>query len=133
MKSQIEFFESKLNNEIDSYDLRAVLKASKNVVVIDVRNDNSYSIEHIPSAINLYHQDISEASTKNFDKTKVYVCYCIGVGCNASTKAALKLAHLGFTVNELIGGLACWIDCGFETHVGTTEKAESIECDCVCQ
>ena len=29
---------------------------------------------------------------------RTYVCYCDGIGCNASTKTALKLLMLGFEV-----------------------------------
>jgi rhodanese-related sulfurtransferase len=36
------------------------------------------------------------------------VTYCWGPGCNSSTKAALKLASLGFKVKEMIGGLEYW-------------------------
>src|SRR5260370_34259985 len=34
--------------------------------------------------------------------------YCDGIGCNASTKGAYKLARLGFRVKELLGGLDWW-------------------------
>jgi rhodanese-related sulfurtransferase len=38
----------------------------------------------------------------------VLVVYCWGPGCNAATKAAAKLASLGFQVKEMIGGLEYW-------------------------
>jgi rhodanese-related sulfurtransferase len=43
-----------------------------------------------------------------FDRSKVYVVYCDGIGCNASTKGAYKLALLGFRAKELLGGLDWW-------------------------
>ena len=43
-----------------------------------------------------------------FDRSKVYVVYCDGIGCNASTKGAYKLARLGFRTKELLGGLDWW-------------------------
>jgi rhodanese-related sulfurtransferase len=51
---------------------------------------------------------MSPASTAQLDRTKVYVVYCDGIGCNASTKGAYKLAGLGFRVKELLGGLDWW-------------------------
>jgi rhodanese-related sulfurtransferase len=45
----------------------------------------------------------STAARLNFDA--LYVTYCDGIGCNASTKGALKLAELGYKVKELMGGI----------------------------
>jgi len=42
------------------------------------------------------------------ERSKVYVVYCDGIGCNASTKGAYKLARLGFRAKELLGGLDWW-------------------------
>src|SRR5690242_7901018 len=49
-----------------------------------------------------------------FDRSKVYVVYCDGIGCNASTKGAYKLARLGFRAKELLGGLDWWRRDGHE-------------------
>lgn len=51
---------------------------------------------------------MSAESTAQLDRSKVYVTYCDGIGCNGSTKAACKLAELGFQVKELTGGLDFW-------------------------
>src|ERR1700731_3943168 len=39
---------------------------------------------------------------------RFYVVYCDGIGCNASTKGAYKLARLGFRAKELLGGIDWW-------------------------
>jgi rhodanese-related sulfurtransferase len=44
----------------------------------------------------------------SLDRSKVYVVYCDGIGCNASSKGAYKLALLGFRTKELLGGLDWW-------------------------
>ena len=44
----------------------------------------------------------------HLDRNKVYVVYCDGIGCNASTKGAYKLARLGFRTKEMLGGLDWW-------------------------
>ena len=76
----------------------------------------AYAEGHIPDAINLPHREISAGTTDSLDRSKVYVCYCDGIGCNASTKTALKLATLGFQVRELIGGLDWWKRDGYPVH-----------------
>jgi hypothetical protein len=43
---------------------------------------------------------MSAETTTRLDRSKVYVVYCDGIGCNASTKGAYKLARLGFRVKE---------------------------------
>jgi rhodanese-related sulfurtransferase len=47
-------------------------------------------------------------ATARLDAAKVYVVYCDGIGCNASTKGAYQLARLGFRAKELLGGLDWW-------------------------
>jgi rhodanese-related sulfurtransferase len=51
---------------------------------------------------------MSPDTTAQFGRAEVYVVYCDGIGCNASTKGAYKLARLGFRVKELLGGLDWW-------------------------
>ena len=59
---------------------------------------------------------MDEETTSRLDKNTLYVTYCDGIGCNASTKGALKLARLGFSVKELMGGLDWWIRDGYATE-----------------
>jgi rhodanese-related sulfurtransferase len=51
---------------------------------------------------------MNQESTRRLDRNAMYVTYCDGIGCNASTKGALNLAELGFQVKELIGGIEWW-------------------------
>jgi rhodanese-related sulfurtransferase len=44
----------------------------------------------------------------SLDRSKVYVVYCDGIGCNASSKGAYKLALLGFRTKELLCGHDWW-------------------------
>jgi rhodanese-related sulfurtransferase len=59
---------------------------------------------------------MNAGSTRHFDRGATYVTYCDSVGCNASTKGALKLAELGFQVKELIGGIDWWKRDGYPTE-----------------
>jgi rhodanese-related sulfurtransferase len=64
------------------------------------------------------------------DKSKTYVCYCDGIGCNASTKTALKLLTLGFQVRELIGGLDWWKRDGYQTTGLEGRAGTPLGCGC---
>ena len=95
---QMNHYQRKLSFETDSWDLSEALRRNEAVVVVDGRSPEAYAREHIPGAMNLPHRSICAHSTESFDRSKTYVCYCDGVGCNASTKTALKLLTLGFKV-----------------------------------
>jgi rhodanese-related sulfurtransferase len=112
-------FKAKLELEVDPSDLNHDLKAKvPGFIILDGRKAESYTLGHIPGALNIYHADIDGKSTAQFSKTDLIVCYCSGVGCNASTKAALNLAALGFSVKELIGGLHEWEAHGYPIAIG---------------
>lgn len=114
--NQIEFYQAKLNFETDSWDLFEDLDNNPDVIAVDARSNQAFKIEHIPTSINFPHVTMSELTTNNLDKTKKYVTYCDGIGCNASTKGALKLSKLGFKVKELLGGLDWWKRDGYATE-----------------
>lgn len=130
MTEQLEYYEQKLRYELDSWDLADLLKQGANVLVIDMRSSESYANEHIPGAINLPHRTITPESTTHLSKETLHISYCDGIGCNASTKGALKLAALGFKVKELTGGLDWWKRDGHETEGINSIKGSEISCNC---
>ena len=109
--------------------LRALGK-NEAVTVVDGRSAEAYSREHIPGSLSLPHKEICFNSTESLDKSKTYVCYCDGIGCNASTKTALKLLTLGFQVRELMGGLDWWKRDGYATAGENPHPGTEIECGC---
>ena len=109
-------FRDKLAFETDAWDLNEMLNEHANVVVIDARSKAAYAHEHIPQAISFPYREITPESTQPLDRNATYVTYCDGIGCNASTKGALKLAELGFHVKELIGGIDWWKRDGYPTE-----------------
>ena len=88
---QMNFYQRKLAYEMDSADLCEALGKDEPIIIVDGRSASAYAQEHIPGSISLPHREISFNSTESLDKSKLYVCYCDGIGCNASTKTALKL------------------------------------------
>lgn len=130
MKKQTEFYENKLAYEMDPSDLFDALEKEENIVVVDARQSFGYKKEHIPTAINLPHREMTEESTKHLDKTKTYICYCDGIGCNASTQGALKMTRLGFIVKELMGGIEWWKFDGYATDGVKPTEGSLIQCAC---
>ncbi len=127
---QMNYYQSKLAYEADSADLYEALQSGEPVVVVGGRAAGAYDEEHIPGAVSLPHGEISADTTASLDKSKLHVCYCDGIGCNASTKTALKLLTLGFQVRELIGGLDWWKRDGYPTHLSESGIAAGIRCGC---
>lgn len=111
----LEYYQAKLLFETDSWDLFDALKNKAPVVVVDARSREAYETEHIPSSINIPHKTMSELTISHLDRSKTYITYCDGIGCNASTKGALKLSQLGFQTKELLGGLDWWKRDGYAT------------------
>jgi rhodanese-related sulfurtransferase len=98
--------EDKLRFHTDSWGLSVDLRAGlPDIVVIDARSRDAYAAGHIPGAVSFPHREMSAETTAQLDRSKVYVVYCDGIGCNASTKGAYKLAGLGFRAKELLGGI----------------------------
>lgn len=130
MNEQISYYEDKLKFEIDSWDLYESLNNGTHIIVIDARSEEVFNIQHIPSAISIPHRTMSEATTKHLDKKALYVTYCDGIGCNASTKGALNMARLGFNVKELLGGLDWWLRDGYATQGSEATAGSPVNCGC---
>lgn len=130
MNEQIKFYENKLTYEMDPSDLFELLETDTHFVVVDARQAFGFEKEHIPNAINLPHREMTTESTQHLDKSKTYVCYCDGIGCNASTRGALKLAKLGFKVKELMGGIEWWKFDGYATEGSKSTGGTAIQCAC---
>lgn len=130
MEDQITYYEQKLKYEIDSWDLAESVKNGENVIALDTRSAESFEKEHIPGAINIPHRTMSQESTLHLDKNALYITYCNGIGCNGSTKGALRMLQLGFRVKELLGGLDWWKRDGHQTEGQIVNKAANVECAC---
>lgn len=126
--AQMRHYADKLAWEIDAWDLKLALDGAEPVTVIDARSPAAYAAGHIPGALNLPHRLMDDASTAGLDRARLYVSYCDGIGCNASTKGALNLLRLGFRVKELIGGLDWWRRDGYPVTVDSPAGADDCGC-----
>lgn len=131
MEAQIKHYENKLAFEMDPSDLFDALNNGEKIVVIDARKAFGFEAEHIPTAINIPHREMTIESTQHLDKAVLYVTYCDGIGCNASTRGALNMAKLGFKVKELIGGIEWWKFDGYATE-GTNGVKGGLKIECAC-
>lgn len=130
MQDQFEFYENNLAHEMDPSELWDALEYNERVIALDTRQAFSYENEHIPTAINISHREMNEESIQHLDKTKTYVCFCDGIGRNASAKGALNMTKLGFKVKELKGGVAWWEFDGYATSGTQTSEGEQMQCAC---
>ncbi len=128
--TQADYYHSKLAYEMDSADLFDGIEAGQELVVVDGRSQPAFNAEHIPGSMNYPHREIGPESIEGLDKKKTYVCYCDGIGCNASTKTALKLLTQGFEVKELIGGLDWWKRDGYATSGAQGQSGKEMKCGC---
>lgn len=102
-------FAERLSVETDSDDVATALAAGpRDFHVIDARSTASYEVAHLPGAISLPYRLIDEEAVADLP-SGLLVVYCWGPGCNAATNAAARLAALGRSVKEMLGGFEYWV------------------------
>ncbi|MFG1174247.1 rhodanese-like domain-containing protein [Erwiniaceae bacterium CAU 1747] len=120
----------------DAWDLAQDLSQGiDEIVVIDTRSAEHYQAGHICGAMSFPHRTMTDETLALLDRSKVYITYCDGIGCNGSTKGAWKLAAAGLRVKELIGGLDFWLRDGHPLTTGIApgrwpHAAAPTDCGC---
>ncbi len=76
-------------------------------VLLDVREDEEWAAGHAPGAVNVRLGDLDPHT---FDTTAPVVAVCRSG--NRSRLAATKLAAVGVTVSNLVGGMGAWQETG---------------------
>lgn len=108
------YFSARLACETDCADV-AVAQADPAVrdrlVVIDARSAEAYAQGHLPGAVRL--PEVSAERLAAFGEDALLVTYCWGPHCNGATKLAARIAALGFSVREMLGGVWGWEQEGF--------------------
>src|SRR5579859_2241655 len=88
-------FLAKLSVETDASDVMLDLQRGQDsFLLIDARSAQDFEECHIPGAINLPYRKITAESITHLAKEKPMVIYCWSPGCNAATKAAVRLSSL---------------------------------------
>ena len=76
-------------------------------LILDVRTQEEYADGHIPGAICVPNESISEEMPEELpDKEQLILVYCRSG--NRSKQAAQKLAELGYTNVKEFGGIMSW-------------------------
>ncbi len=99
----VDYFRAKLQFETTPHQVKAAVEHG-DIVLLDVRDAESYKAERIPGAKNVPMTEL-EKHLKSLPKDKTLVTYCWNITCAMAPKAALMLAEKGFQVQELVGGL----------------------------
>ena len=94
--------------QISSDAAAKLMETEKDYVILDVRTAAEYVEGHIPKAINIANEIISEETTKDLlkDKDKLILVYCRSG--NRSKQASEKLAELGYANIVEFGGINTW-------------------------
>ena len=110
-------YSGKLAYETDPSDVHTDLEnGMRGFVLVDARNKDAFDEKHLPGAMNVPYRTITADTTKTLSRERPVVVYCWGPGCNAATKAAVRLSTLGFRVKEMIGGIEYWEKEGYRVE-----------------
>lgn len=117
-EAALEHFQNLLGFETDCWDVHhAISNERVDFVLLDVRGEDAFRAGHIDSAINLPHHKINADSLASYPDDTLFVVYCAGPHCNATEKAAIRLAKLKRPVKKMIGGAIGWVDEGFQLFI----------------
>ena len=98
---------------INRKELKKLLDGSEELVLIDVRDSESYYNGHILHSINIPLENIESWGKKYLYRDEKVVVYSGGFECTLSPKAREKLTRLGFkNVWDYEGGLTDWKGAG---------------------
>ena len=102
-----KYFDTRSINEYSASEIKKMLKASNNILLLDVRTLKEYKSGAIKSSI---HIPLHEIPAK-FDQLKKFqskeiICYC--QSGSRSISAAIKLKKLGFNSSNMKGGYSTW-------------------------
>lgn len=87
-------------------EAKARLDEGENVILLDVRTQEEYDAGHIPGAVCLPNEDITEDSSLPYDKEAEILVYCRSG--RRSAQAAEKLAKMGYENVADFGGILDW-------------------------
>ncbi|PKF81356.1 rhodanese [Vibrio sp. vnigr-6D03] len=113
-REALAHFELLLRFETDCWDVHhAMTNNRQDFVLLDVRGESVFETGYIDGAVNLPHSRINPKTLVDYPEDTLFVVYCAGPHCNATEKAAIRLAKLGRPVKKMIGGVTGWVDEGF--------------------
>jgi rhodanese-related sulfurtransferase len=108
--------------EVTIHDVKARLDRGEKVLLIDVREDNEFAVEHLPGALHIGKGVIErDIETKIPDPSTEIVLYCGGGYRSALAGASLR--QMGYAnVISMDGGIRAWRDAGFPLEPGPASR-----------
>ena len=100
------FFTKCLAYTLGPVELKNMLEQNK-AVLIDVRAHNDYLLAHIPSALSIPKDELSD-KLDELPKDKISVVYCYNQQCHLGARACLILADYEYPCMLLEGGFDVW-------------------------
>jgi len=101
-----KFFMKCLAYTLGPAELKQLMEEG-NVDVIDVRSEADYETSHIPGAISMPYDKISD-KLDELSKEDTTVVYCYNQQCHLGVRACLKLADYGYPCMHMEGGFKTW-------------------------
>lgn len=111
------------------------IEKGEEVTIVDVRTKIEYEQGHLPGAISIPLNDLSEDSVSNLNRSKEVIVYCNNDKCSLSAQAAKRLEEFGFErVANMKEGIAkfdgtlveepekCELEAGVPCEVTTEEN-----------
>jgi rhodanese-related sulfurtransferase len=113
-------------------ELKSKIDNNEDIVIVDVQSREGYLEKHIPKAISIPIEQISE-QYKNLPKDKEIIVTSIGEAidkCGICTQAARSLISLGFkNVKDLKEGILGWEAKGYPVVAGEEVTFKNIDAD----
>lgn len=105
---------------VSTDELKKMLDANTEMVVVDARNPEEYQEVHIRGAINIPEKQFSEhLDLLPADKSTQIIFYCNGVKCGKSKKAAQKAMEIGYgSIFVYAEGMPVWEEMGMPIYAG---------------
>lgn len=101
-----------MTNTINTTELRRLRSMKTEMLLVDVLPKDKFDKDHIEGAQNVPLESpdfLSKVEQAAGRKDKKIVVYCADASCDASTRAATKLAAAGYgDVTAYKGGIAAW-------------------------
>lgn len=97
---------------IGTLDLKSMFDHGENFTLINTLSPEEFEKTHIPRSVNIPVEDddfVDKVERLVDSKDDKIVVYCLGVGCESSKKATMKLEGAGFeSVYRYLGGARAW-------------------------
>ena len=88
-------------------DINKIIKRNQDHKLVDVRTPDEYRMGHIPGAVNIPNESISNVQPAGLpDRSEPILIYCLS-GMRAS-QATNKLKRMGYTNVVNAGGISTW-------------------------